>query len=114
LANVSLELTAPDNAGPLQFALSADRETSVFELELYEDDDTPAYRYRQTAGPTVQIVRGRGSDPNDAVDFFYEDPPIMWFVDGSSLEGNQYTVLAIAGPPFDDARIEVWDWSGVN
>src|SRR5205807_6135943 len=47
-------------------------------------------------------------------DFFSRDATVIWFVDGSSLEGNVYTELKTKYPPYDSSKIEVWDWTGVN
>lgn len=47
-------------------------------------------------------------------EFFYEHPPGIWFVDGSSLEGNLLTELNRKFPPYPADKIETWDWAGVN
>jgi hypothetical protein len=38
----------------------------------------------------------------------------VWFADGASLEGNEYTPLKSALPPYDPARVQAWDWTGIN
>jgi hypothetical protein len=50
----------------------------------------------------------------DLVDYFNEDPPLIWFADGSSLEGNNYVELREGRPPYDSSKIEAWDWRDVN
>ena len=50
----------------------------------------------------------------DAADFFHHCPPVIWFADGSSLEGNQYAELRSLYPHYDAAKIQVWDWAGVD
>ena len=50
----------------------------------------------------------------EATSFFYRNPPIFWFSDGSSLEGNSYAELRNLLPQFDAAKIESLDWTGVN
>lgn len=39
---------------------------------------------------------------------------MIWFADGSSLEGNQYVELKGTRPPYDVAKIQTWDWFGVD
>ena len=45
-----------------------------------------------------------GAGAENVTDFFYNDPPMIWFSDGSSLEGNQYVELKAAYPPYDAAQ----------
>jgi hypothetical protein len=47
-------------------------------------------------------------------EFFYEHPPVIWFSDGSSLEGNQHVPLKTPSIPYDRDKITVWDWAAVN
>jgi len=47
-------------------------------------------------------------------EFFYKDAPVIWFADGSSLEGNIYTPLKTKYAPYDANKIITWDWTGVN
>ena len=60
----------------------------------------------------VDVIRTETS--SDAANFFSKNPPRVWFADGASLDGNEYTPLKADIPPYDAARIEVWDWTGVN
>lgn len=39
---------------------------------------------------------------------------MIWFADGSSLEGNQYVELKDTSPPFDPLKIHAWDWTGID
>jgi hypothetical protein len=39
---------------------------------------------------------------------------VIWFAEGSSLEGNQWVPLREPKPPFDKSRIVAWDWAGTN
>lgn len=55
-----------------------------------------------------------GSQRRALNDFFHEYPPVVWFADGSSLEGNEYTSGKSDLPPYSVDRLEVWDWSGVT
>ncbi len=47
-------------------------------------------------------------------EFFYDNPPAIWFADGSALEGNQYLEPRTNRQPYDASRIQVLEWAGVN
>ena len=50
----------------------------------------------------------------EAAEFFSENPPRVWFADGASLDGNEHTPLKANLPPYDRARIQSWDWTGID
>lgn len=81
-----------------------------FELQLYEAAETPNYRFLVSGDARVQVRRGERAGATSATAFFYENPPVIWFSDGSSLEGNQYVELKHEYSPFDAARIQTWKW----
>jgi hypothetical protein len=56
----------------------------------------------------------RVTDPTHLSDYFTQDAPVIWFADGSSLEGNQWVPLREPKPPFDKSKIIAWDWAGTN
>jgi superfamily II DNA or RNA helicase len=112
LSAVSIELHEPSEEGPLTFAVASDNHRAVLELEITEDDDGPAYQIRPRDG-SAGLRRGR-SDVQSLEEFFFDDPPVIWFVDGASLEGNEYVQLKTKRPPYDPTRIIEWDWTGIN
>jgi superfamily II DNA or RNA helicase len=113
LSELSIELVAPALDGPFRFVVASEAAQAELELELFEDDEVPNYRFVVRGDYKVQVRRG-GAEAENIVDFFYGDPPVVWFADGSSLEGNQYVELRNVHPPYDAARIQEWDWRGVN
>lgn len=113
LSELSIELVDPALNGPLRFAIASDAERVELTLELFEDDDGPNCRFGIRGDQLVHVRRG-GSETESIADFFYDDPPVIWFADGSSLEGNQYVELKGNRPPYDPAKIQAWDWSGVD
>jgi superfamily II DNA or RNA helicase len=112
LAELSIELDAPSLDGPLRFAITSETDRAEFELELFEDGDVPNCRFNVRGNRKVEI--GSGSGREDAAAFFYQNPPTIWFVDGSALEGNQHAELRNAYPLYDAAKIETLDWTGVD
>jgi hypothetical protein len=115
LSEFSIELVDADEAGPLRFAVASETARAEFSLELFEERDVPNYRFvRSGADGVVRMRRGENAEGEDITDFFYDDPPVVWFVNGSSLEGNEHVELKLKHPPYDPAKIQAWDWSGVD
>jgi superfamily II DNA or RNA helicase len=114
LSELSIEMVSPAPTGDLRFAVASENEKVEFDLELYEDRNGPNYRFSVHGNGSAHIRRGVNSEPEPLSDFFYEDPPVIWFVDGSSLEGNQYVELKTKYPLYDRAKIQPWNWNGVD
>lgn len=113
LSELSIEIVAPALNGALRFAIASETARAELELELFEEDEMPNYRFVVRGDERIQVCRG-GAEAEGVVDFFYYDPPIFWFADGSSLEGNQYVELKSAHPPYDATKIQAWDWTGID
>jgi hypothetical protein len=110
LSEVSIELVAPAQTGNLRFALASEQERAEFEIELSGTEENPNFQFKSS--DDAKIRRGERTDA--AADFFYNHPPMIWFADGSSLEGDQYVELKNTHPPYDSSKIEAWDWTGVD
>jgi hypothetical protein len=83
---------------------------STFNLFKYEE--AAEYRF-DVKGDRRVSVRYRGSEiPLE--DFFYREPPVVWFVDGSSLEGSTFTPLKTKYEPYDIEKILAWNWDGID
>jgi superfamily II DNA or RNA helicase len=114
LAELSIELVEPSTEGPLRFAIISASEETAFELGFFGEGESADYRFVPLGGKAVKINHGTSTQPRSIEEFFQEHPPVVWFADGSSLEGNQYIELRAIHPPFDRTRITVWDWSGID
>lgn len=114
LSELSLELISPGTGGPLRFAIASEEAHAEVDLELFETGEVADYRFVVRDDVSVRVRRGERAEPEDADEFFYREPPVLWFSDGSSLEGNQYVELKSARPPYDPANIHAWDWTGTN
>jgi hypothetical protein len=114
VSEVSLEMVNPSVSGTLRFAIAAEDSRAELELELFEQVDIQNYRFVVSGDRRVYVRRGEKAVGEHASSFFYNDPPVIWFSDGSSLEGNQYVELKNVYPPYDPAKIETWDWTAVN
>jgi superfamily II DNA or RNA helicase len=114
LSELDLEIVSPGVDGPLRFKIVAEDQEAELELHLFEDQEGPNYRFVVQGAVRVQVRRGERADADDATDFFYADPPMIWFSDGSALEGNDFIPLKTTHPPYDAAKIAAWDWTGIN
>ena len=112
ISEVELEVVEPGPEGAIQIAIvSAERRTE-FELEFFRHGETSDYRFVQRGDTAVAVVRA--DSEFDAAEFFSENPPRVWFADGASLDGNEYTPLKAELPAYDRDRIQAWDWTGVD
>ena len=106
LFQTDIELVNPAENGDLKFKICSD-ETEIECKLLFSDKD---YNFL-TVGPKNVLVKQRSK--SDSINsFFYQHPPIIWFDDGSSLEGNLYTKLNKKFEPYDREEIKTWDWKG--
>jgi superfamily II DNA or RNA helicase len=112
LFETDIALTSPSETGDLTFEISSEKLRVDVRLELFDDEGTKDYRF-VVSGEKKVLVKHKSSLMT-VEDFFSRDAPVIWFVDGSSLEGNVYTELKTKYPPYDSSKIEVWDWTGID
>jgi superfamily II DNA or RNA helicase len=112
LSQVTLDISAPSLTGNLRIGLFLETGVVEIDLELLGDAENPDYQFTIQGQQKVSIQRG--GSVLAITDFFYDYPPVIWFADGSSLEGNQYVQLKHTFTPFDRAKIQVLDWTGIN
>lgn len=99
-----------DETTALSFFVGNDNFKEEFTLNI----TTAGYSVSHKSGSIISIRFSRGREML-LKDFFKESPPTIWFVDGSSLEGNLLVKLKTARPViFPTACIIPWDWSGVD
>lgn len=107
-----LQLVDPADAGTLTLALRAPDTSVSFSLRFDERAGVQDYRFEMEPGRVATIKRGNRTVSLD--EFFHDNPPIIRFADGSSLEGNSFTTLKASYTPYPAERIRVWDWAGVD
>lgn len=111
--NVSIEILPREPQDPLLIGVFADGWRSVMRLELLPVDDSFDFRFVHVNGVLLSIVLGTKIEL--LTDFFTERPPTVWFADGSSLEGCEFTELPTDDlAPYDATLLRADDWSGVN
>lgn len=112
LSGADIELVRPDTEGVLQFMVGDDRTWAEFRLVLLMRGGEPDFRVEQVGGEEALLEHG--SRAYLLADAFSEEPPTIWFADGSSLEGHRYVELRALPEAFRRDRIEVWEWDEIN
>ena len=114
LSELDIAIVSPNRMGSLRFAICSETDRAELELLLFVEDDVPNCRFDLKGDATVQVRGGERARPEGIANFFYNAPPVIWFHDGSMLEGNQYTEPKTTYTPFDAPKIQVWDWTGTD
>ena len=112
LCDLEISLVNPTLDGPLTFAIASEAARIEVKLELFEENESPNYRFVVIGDQTASVQYGHTQ--TRILDFFYENPPIIWFAEGSSLEGNQYVELKGTVSVYNAESINAWDWTGVD
>ena len=114
ITDTTLELVSPSLNTPIRFRVRTDSQSREFELDFIVDGDAKDFAFRLRGDNRVAIKHGSNARETDLSGFFYRFPPVIWFADGSSLAGNEYTELRIPQPSFAVQEIETWQWQGTD
>ncbi|MGE4284900.1 MAG: DEAD/DEAH box helicase, partial [Clostridia bacterium] len=107
---VDIGLTHFDETSPLSFYVGNEDFREEFVLDINET----GYAITHKSGHSIGIVLMRSREI-PLVEFLSQNPPTIWFVDGSSLEGNLLLKLKnIPTSAFPDSHIMPWNWNGTN
>lgn len=112
LLHTDIVLEDPAETGDIKFLIASEDTSIEVTLTLLKKGKTPDRRFSVKADKKVRI--NHGSDLIPLEEFFHRHPPMIWFVDGSSLEGNKFTQLKKMYAPYDREKIQAWDWKGVD
>lgn len=110
LFEVGIDLVEPSEIGPLRFRVYSDTSEATYEIRYAAGGVT----YSSTGSSPAIIRVSRREYP--LVQWFDEHHPVIRFEDGSFLQSNELsrTRRGRDRVPFDIARIDVWDWTGVD
>jgi superfamily II DNA or RNA helicase len=111
-----LVLIEPSIDGNIRFgvenngAIIAEFELQMFKAKTFNDfrivKNLPANDIHISCG-----IRGKSEKLES---FFEENPPEIWFADGSLQEGCSLSKIEDNKKPYDVAKITSWDWIGVD
>lgn len=112
LYKTDINLVNPSEDGELRYAISSGGTSVEFILTIFQKGEVKDYRISAVGNESVLIKHG--PNVSKLEDFFYENPPVIWFVDGSSLKGNCFTALNRNFDPYPKDTIQALDWTGVS
>lgn len=112
--NTELELIDASEKGDLIFALTTPEVSIKFKQVLFNNGKFDDFRIERFAGPNEKYIVRIGRKQFGLEDFLCQNPVTWWFVDGSSLTGNDYVELKHLIPGFLKENIIKKDWAGVN
>lgn len=112
LFETDILLKDPSNTGDIKFKIIGPSKSVEVSLLLSEINKVPHYEFK-IAGQHTVTIKQRTTEKS-LMDFFYQDPPVIWFADGSSLEGCDYIELKETNVPYDPTKIVTWNWNGTN
>jgi hypothetical protein len=111
LTNVSIELRDFANTGPLIIRVFCDKKEVQVRLSFINRGATPDFEFVYEGEETATIRRGQ---IYDLCEFLTESPPVIWFADGSKLEGNTHVELRANAHLYSRDRLETRDWANVD
>ena len=112
LYKTDINLVNPSEDGEFRYAISSGGTSVEFILTIFQKGEVKDYRISAVGNESVLIKHG--PNVSKLEDFFYENPPVIWFVDGSSLKGNCFTALNRNFDPYPKDTIQALDWTGVS
>lgn len=112
LHDVSIDLTNRSEVGALNFVIFSDSKKADFEIEF--NGSTSAPDFKIVAKQPRRSTISEGSRMTELSEFLTENPPTIWFADGSSLTGIEFSPRMRSPEPFDRSRIIAWDWKGTS
>lgn len=107
-----ITLVSPSEDGDIRFAIRSGDKEFEFSTNLSIKNNIHDFTISKQASEEVNIKYGTYQAP--LTEFLYEHPPVIWFYDGSSLEGNSYIELKKSYDPYPKDNIKTWDWTGID
>lgn len=108
-------INANDN-GEINFEIVTPNDSAKFRKELFIDnqDGNQFANFRITKLDTVQSSITIGSKTLDLLEYLNANPPIVWFADGSALQGNEYVQLKHVIQLYPTDNLIDWNWAGID
>lgn len=116
LSRSSISLVSPNDDGEVRFEIKTPLNSAAFKLELFTEgspgEEVPNFKIlKDSVDSSVIII---GSRQIELVEYLNAYPPIVWFADGSRLEGNEYVELRQVIVPYPVDNLIAWNWDGVD
>lgn len=116
LSYCSISLINASANGEITFKISTPTKSISFRKELFEevvgDNQIANFRITKISANNGEIIIG--SKKFDLIEYLNLYPPIIWFADGSGLQGNEYVELKQIILPYPTENLIAWNWAGVD
>ncbi len=113
----SIKILNQNDSGEIFFEIVTPNGSAKFKKELFIETDShdnqfPNFKITNldTVSSSITIV----SRTFNLLEYLNSNPPIIWFADGSSLQGNEYIQLKHIIQPYPTDRLIAWDWTGID
>lgn len=110
---VSIEILPRNALDQILLRIFCDDWESIISLRIFSSNDDYDFEFIHESGANLEIRVV--SKHIRLVDYFTQYPPVIWFADGSSLEGCELTKLPNDHiPPYNPNLLNTFDWAGVD
>lgn len=116
-AYCSISILNENDNGIVEFEIITPNGSARFKKELFVDNDTQGNQFpnfRITKLDNIQCEIKVASKTFDIAEYLSLYPPIIWFADGSALQGNEYVQLKQIIQPYPIDRLIDWNWGNVD
>ncbi|MRT30450.1 hypothetical protein [Herbaspirillum sp. CAH-3] len=104
-----------NDSDPIVLKVFSENWHALYRLDLIGGDDDCDFSFTHVGGSKPFITPGSRSEAVLLSEFLTEHPPTIWFANGSSLEGTEFTELPPATLlPYRTELLIPVDWSGID
>lgn len=115
--NCSIDLINPNSNGNIEFEINTPTSSAKFKLELFEDRNPEGAEFANFKVQKINNINSEiiiGNRSFDLLDYLNDNPIIVWFADGSALQGNEFVELKQVIKPYPTDNLISWNWRGVD
>lgn len=116
-AYCTIEIINENDQGVVDFQVVTPNGSAKFRKELFIDSDQDGNKYPNFRIIKLDTTQGDvriASRTLTLLEYFNQFPPIIWFADGSALQGNEYVQLKQVIQPYPTEKLIDWNWDGVD
>lgn len=111
VTDVGIEMLNPTKDGELDIRVFSEKDSITVRLEIFQEGSSSDFRFSYV-GPGSATIKRAGDF--DLCEFLTQNPPTIWFANGSSLEGNLLVEVPTSVNRYPIEKLQVIDWAGVN
>ncbi|MGE6397942.1 DEAD/DEAH box helicase [Chryseobacterium scophthalmum] len=116
-AYCSINILNDIHNGIIKFEITTPNGSAKFQKELFIDSDTDGNQFANFRIVQIDSVVADikvASRTFTLIDYLNSFPPIIWFADGSALQGNELVKLKQLIQPYPSEMLIDWKWEGVD